>query len=172
MLGVLDLRAADGQEVDGVLTQPRRLALLIRLAVTATNGFQRRDRLLAMFWPEHDIEHARAALNRSVYYLRQVLGQEVLLSRGSEEIGVSAALWSDVAAFESAAEAGRHQEALELYRGDLLEGFFIAAAPDFEQWLDAERHRLRLLACRIARELAHAEEAAANYSQPVHWARW
>ena len=64
ILGALDLRDDHGLEARAILTQPRRLALLAYLAVTAPRGFQRRDRLLAMFWPEQDDEHARAALNR------------------------------------------------------------------------------------------------------------
>ena len=173
MLGVLDLTASDGREVRSVLTQPRRLALLVHLAVTAGRGFQRRDRMLGMFWPEQDNEHARAALNRAIYYLRHELGSDVLVSRGAEELGVSAQhLWSDVAAFEAAANEGRRQDALELYQGDLLESFFISDAPDFEQWLDVERNRLRLLAGRVAREHASAEDGKGNYAVAVHWARW
>jgi hypothetical protein len=32
---------------------------------------------------------------------------------------------------------------MALYRGDLLDGFFMSDAPEFEHWLDGERERLR-----------------------------
>ena len=38
-------------------------------------------------------------------------------------------------------------EALELYRGPFLPGFFVADAPEFERWMEEERARLRARAC-------------------------
>src|SRR2546429_348307 len=64
MLGRLSLTGADGREVRGLLGQPRRLALLAYLAAASPQGFHRRDTLLALFWPELDQEHARAARER------------------------------------------------------------------------------------------------------------
>src|SRR5215217_7103766 len=79
-LGVLDLRGGDGQEFRAVLQQPKRLALLFYLAVASrTRRFHRRDALLALFWPELDTDHARAALRRSLYFLRRSLGAEVIV---------------------------------------------------------------------------------------------
>ncbi|MGH7552523.1 MAG: BTAD domain-containing putative transcriptional regulator, partial [Longimicrobiales bacterium] len=172
-LGAVELRGSDGAELRPILAQPKRFALLAYLAVNASRGFQRRDHVLALFWPEQDGEHARAALNRALYYLRRSLGEGVLLSRGDEEIGLSGeALWSDVAAFEAAAAQGRVEEAIELYRGDLLEGFFISDAPGFEEWLEGERNRLKQTAGRVAWSLAESALAAENRSLAVHWARW
>ncbi|MCI0434024.1 MAG: hypothetical protein L0271_10275 [Gemmatimonadetes bacterium] len=173
MLGGLDLRGPDGNEVRSVLAQPKRLALFAYLAVTASRGFQRRDRILALFWPEQDREHARAALNRALYFLRRSLGEGVLVSRADEEVGLSTErFWSDVSAIELAVGEGRDRDALELYRGDLLEGLFVSDAPEFEQWLESERARIRTLACDSARRLAGAEELAGNAPLAAHWARW
>jgi serine/threonine-protein kinase len=69
------------------------------------------------------------------------------------------------------AEAGRAREALETYRGDLLDGFFISDAPEFEKWLDVERQRLRRLAARAAWSLAEEEEAAGNAEAAADRAR-
>src|SRR5215212_10529857 len=100
-LGVLDLRGGDGQEFRAVLQQPKRLALLVYLAVASrTRRFHRRDALLALFWPELDTDHARAALRRSLYFLRRSLGDDVVEGRGDEEVGVAEErLWCDAAAF-------------------------------------------------------------------------
>src|SRR6185437_3595998 len=106
-LGVVDLRGPDGEELRGVLQQPKRLGLLAYLAVAWPHRFHRRDSLLALFWPELDQEHARAALRRALYFLRSELGSEVLAGRGDEEIGVAEQeLWCDAAAMEKALDAG------------------------------------------------------------------
>ena len=70
-LGALDLRAVDGQEVRAVLQQPKRLALLAYLAADAPRRFHRRDSLLALFWPDLDQGHARAALRRALHFLAE-----------------------------------------------------------------------------------------------------
>ena len=89
-LGVLDLRDGNGNEIRSVLQQPKRLALLAYLALASPRRHHRRDSLLAMFWPELDEEHARAALRRSLYYLRTGLGRDVIVARGEDELTVSA----------------------------------------------------------------------------------
>src|SRR6266550_3676088 len=108
MLGRLSLTGADGREVRGLLGQPRRLALLAYLAAASPQGFHRRDTLLALFWPELDQEHARAALRQALHVVRDALGGDTVTSRGDEEIGLDFAQVScDVAAFERALETER-----------------------------------------------------------------
>lgn len=87
-LGTLDLRGTDGREFRRILQQPKRLALLVYLAVSTPRRFHRRDALLALFWPELDTDHARGALRRSLHFLRGILGDNVIVGRGEEEIGL------------------------------------------------------------------------------------
>ena len=171
-LGTVDLRGPDGQEIGPVLAQPKRLALLVYLALQGQHGFLRRDHVLALFWPEMDDEHARAALSRAIYFLRQALGDDVLTSR-RDAIGLPrGTCWCDAAEFESAASEGRHGQALALYRGDFLEGFHVSDPAEFQQWLDGKRDRLRDLACRSAWCLAEAEESAGSHKLAAQWGRW
>ena len=144
MLGRLSLTGADGREAPTLLGQPRRFALLAYLAAATPRGFHRRDSLLALFWPELDQEHARTALRQALRVLRVALGSGAVASRGDEEVGLDfEQVWSDVAAFERVSDAGQALESMDLYRGPLLEGFFISDAPEFERWLENERARLR-----------------------------
>ena len=144
-LGVLDLQGAEGQELRTVLAQPKRAALLAYLAIALPRGLHRRDPLLALFWPEYDAERARNALSQEIHFLRRSLGDAVFVRPSGEEIGLDrTAFWCDAVAFEAALDAGKVAEALALYRGDLLDGFFISDAPEFERWLETERERLRL----------------------------
>ncbi len=172
MLGTLHLTDAAGHEVKGLLTRSHRLALLAYLAASTPRRFHRRDSLLALFWPELDQEHARAALRQALHVLRSALGGEVVVTRGDEEIGLDfARLWCDVVAFEEAVAAGRLGAALDCYQGDLLDGFFISGAGEFERWLDRERARLRATVSDAARSLVEQCEAAGDVAAAAQWAR-
>ncbi|HEV8509991.1 MAG TPA: BTAD domain-containing putative transcriptional regulator [Gemmatimonadales bacterium] len=172
MLGALHLTDADGRDMRALLAQPRRLALLAYLAATAPRDLHRRDHLLALFWPELDQAHARAALRQALHVLRDTLDPDVILSRGDEDIGLDAAqIRCDVVEFERAADRGQLADALDLYRGDLLEGFFIRGAPAFEQWLEDERARLKAVALRSASLLAEQSDARGNLTDSVQWTR-
>jgi DNA-binding SARP family transcriptional activator len=158
-LGALELTSTDGNTVSSVLAQPRRAALLCYLALASPRGFHRRDSLFALFWPENDAEQARHALRQAVYFLRRALGPKAIVSRGDEEVAlVAGQVRCDVWEFEAALCQGRAVDALALYKGELLAGFHISDAPDFERWLDAERSRLREVAEEAAWTLAAARQ--------------
>jgi TolB-like protein/DNA-binding SARP family transcriptional activator len=142
-LGALDLQNSDGRELRSILAQPKRVALLVYLALASPRGPHRRDTLLALFWPELDNEHARNALSQAVHFLRRWLGPDVVVGANGDGLLVEGGrIWTDAGAFDDALQTGRIGEAVDLYRGELLEGFHIPDAPDFTQWLEAERNRL------------------------------
>jgi DNA-binding SARP family transcriptional activator len=172
-LGVLDLRGPDGRELRSVLQQPKRLGLLAYLVVAFPRRFHRRDSLLALFWPELDQEHARAALRRSLYFLRAELGTDVVVGRGDDEVGVpEEVLWCDATALEQALNQGDAERAVGLYRGTLLEGLYVSgAAPEYQDWLDRERTRLRGQAAAAARTLVERAEADGRLSDAARWCR-
>ncbi|HEX3236540.1 MAG TPA: BTAD domain-containing putative transcriptional regulator [Gemmatimonadales bacterium] len=172
LLGSVALTGPAGEEPSGVLRQPKGLALLAYLAVASPRGYHRRDTLLALFWPERDMEHARAALRHWLYTLRRALGEGVILSRGDEEVGLAPdRFWCDAAAFEDAAAAGRPEEASDLYQGDLLAGFHLSDAPEFERWLEEARARFRDRATQAAWSLAGDNDGSARLPVAVRWAR-
>jgi DNA-binding SARP family transcriptional activator/tetratricopeptide (TPR) repeat protein/TolB-like protein len=157
-LGALELTSADSNAAS-VVAQSRRAALLCYLALASPRGFHRRDTLFALFWPEDDAEHARHALRQSVYVLRHTLGSKTIVSRGDDELALAPEqVRCDVWAFDAAVDQGRPADALALYRGELLAGFHISAAPDFERWLDEERSRVRRRAAEAGWALAAARE--------------
>jgi serine/threonine-protein kinase len=170
--GALDLRDAEGTEVRAVLAQPRRVAILAYLAIATPRGFHRRDTLLSVFWPERDTERARASLNRAVYFLRRELGDVVLQSRGDAEIQLDPErFWCDASAFDKAAAERRYSDAVELYRGELMPGFFVSQAPGFDEWLENQRTSFRARASDAAWALAEQEDLAGDVASAVHWAR-
>jgi hypothetical protein len=66
-------------------------------------------------------------------------------------------------------EGGDLARALELYQGDLLEGFFVAAAPEYEHWLERERSRLRSQAARARSWSSSGQKTARSESR--RWKR-
>lgn len=172
LLGAIDLRDENGREVGPVLAQPKRLAVLAYLAAASPRGPHRRDTLLGIFWPELDQDHARNALNKAVYFLRRFLGAAALISRSADELALNEAMvWADVRAFGSALEGERMEEALGLYRGDLLPSFFIPETPEFEGWLERQRARLRSRAAEAARLLTERHEADGRLTEAIDCAR-
>jgi len=172
VFGALSLTTDDGRDARSLVAQPRRLALLAYLAAATPRGTHRRDSLLALFWPEFDQPRARAALRQSLYVLREVLGPAALVNQGNEEVGLDfGAVRCDVVDFERSIESGHLTEALDLYRGHLLEGFFISDAPEFEHWLETERARLQEAASGAARTLVEQCQAGGDLTAAARWAR-
>lgn len=170
VLGRTELARSSGGGGPPLTAQPKRFALLTYLAAARPRGFQRRDSVLVLFWPESGEARARNALNQAVHALRSKLGEGVVLSRGREEIGVNGErLWCDVVAFDEEFAARRYADALDHYRGELLRGFHVTDAPGFERWVDTERSRLRRQAQAAATALADQREGEGN---PVGAARW
>jgi DNA-binding SARP family transcriptional activator len=152
-LGGLDLVDLDDhRDFRSVVVQPKRLALLVYLALALDRRFRRRDAVVGLFWPELDAEHARGSLRQALRFLRGELGPDVLINRGEEEVGVNRERMScDAVSFEQACQTGDWKAALELYRGDLLAGVFIGdISCEFEHWLEEERGQLRRRASLVA----------------------
>ena len=171
-LGTLDLRRVDGTALHSLLAQPKRVALLTYLCVASPRGFHRRDTLLGLFWPDADQAHARASLRNALHVLRHSLGETVIQSRGDEEISINFdAIWCDSVAFDEKIVSKDVDAALELYRGDLLAGFFVEEMPAFERWLEGERNRLCFSAARAARLAAKRSEAEHKHADAVNLAR-
>lgn len=173
ILGSTELRREDGTLEHSFLTGSKRLGLLAYLVLARPRGYHRRDVLLPLFWPEHGQKSARNALSNMLYHIRHVLGNEVLTSRGTEEIEVrSDKLWCDAIVFEEALDQHRAERALKLYRDDLLKGFHVSdASPEFEHWLDAERERLRMRATEAAWKLSDEAEQTGDWKAARTWAK-
>jgi DNA-binding SARP family transcriptional activator/TolB-like protein len=153
------------------MSQPKRFALLTYLAAQERALTPRRDSVVALFWPELDAPHARGALRQSLRFLRRELGVGVLNGYRREAVGFEpAGVWCDAVAFTQACDADQFSEALELYGGDFLEGFFVSgASPELDRWVESRRMQLRTRAHDAARALANQRAAA---DDPLTAARW
>lgn len=120
--------------------RPRRLALLAILAAAGTRGLSR-DQVLAILWPESDLDRGRHALSQTLYSLRHDLGMEAVLA-GAELRLDPARVSSDVSEFRAAIAAEDWQRASALYAGPFLDGFYLTDAAEFERWTEKERSHL------------------------------
>ena len=78
----------------------------------------------------------------------------------------------DARRFESLLAKGDLRAALEVYRGDFLDGFFVpGVSQEFEEWVAATRHRLRGRASTAAWTMAADDERNGHASSALHWAR-
>src|SRR2546427_6781728 len=172
-LGGLELSDSQGRDLHALLSKPKRLALLAYLASHNHHASRRRDSVVALFWPEMDAAHARGSLRQALRFLRRELGGGVLNGHSEEEIGFEPHSFEcDAVTFEQACDAGRLSEALQLYRGDFLDGFYIAVeSAELERWIEGERTRLRQMAARAAAELSQDAERKGNLAQAVEAAR-
>ena len=170
VLGSVFLTGPEGNQLHSILARPKLVALLSRLAIEP-GAFVRRDTLIGLLWPSLDLDRARSALRQSLYHLRRSLGEDVVVSRGDDEVGLDAArIWCDAAAMSDALAGGDREAGVELYRGEFLEGFFLPGAPEFERWMEGRRETLRELAAAAAADLAQTG-AEAGDSAAAHWAR-
>jgi DNA-binding SARP family transcriptional activator len=139
-------------------------ALLAYLAMPPGQSHSR-DKLATLLWGDQSQAHARSRFRETLFALRQALGPinpPCLIVTG-ETLALDAdSVDVDARAFERLARAGDADSlagAASLYRGDLLEGVAYRGT-QFEDWLMAERERLRELALETLARLLVRQRAA------------
>ena len=163
ILGNPDLRS--GEAPLAPLESARAVSLLGYLLVHR-GAAQPRQRLAFLLWPDSTEAQARTNLRHVLHTLRRGLpGAERFL-----EVTPSTLRWRaktpcrlDLADFEQALAAGRLEEAVELYSGDLLEG-------SYDDWVLEERDRLRSECADALERLGHRHEERANLAAAIRCA--
>ena len=160
---------ADGKLVAGAAAQPRRLAVLALLARAGRTAVSR-EKILALLWPDEPDERARKSLNQAVYSLRRDLGDDEALV-GSKDLRLNLELIAvDVVEFDDALQRNDIDDAIRLYAGPFLDGFFVPRAPEFERWMENERRSLaHAYAVALERVAALAAERGDPTSAVGHW---
>lgn len=139
----------------------KAVALLAHLALT--DRARPRDALADLLWPDADPDRARGALRRTLSSLRSAIGGDsveatrdhVLLVRGPN-IAV------DVDRFRALVADGDPARAVDIFRGEFLEGFAVRGAPEFETWVRGESEALTRELAGALSDLASEQEAAGD----------
>ncbi len=174
--------ALDGNPVTAFESDKVR-ALLAYLAVEADRP-HRRDKLAGLLWPERPNRDARSNLRYALYNLRQAIGDRqatppfLHVSRQTIQFNGDSESWVDVMAFTNRLEPSRRtdgdlEEAIDLYRGEFLEGFYVGDSAPFEEWVLFKREQLRRQAMSTLRHLATTYEERRQYGRalPYAWRR-
>ncbi|MBN2547673.1 MAG: tetratricopeptide repeat protein [Anaerolineales bacterium] len=140
---------------------------------------QARPALAGVFWPDLPEDQARRELSRALYLVRQALPDCIEADAYTISVKPDARLWVDVQAFQemlklaksarAASDAARGEQeaafsrAVELYRGDLLEGFY-------DEWIFLERENLRAAYLQAVETLVELNKTSGRYSQALEYA--
>src|SRR5438552_7724550 len=161
-LGGFEARLASGAVPS--LPTKKSQALLAYLAMRPGQRHSR-DKLAALLWGDKTDGQARDGLRHALLVLRRALdaSPSAVRTEGQTIAVDPACVEVDVATFESCIAEGTPpalEHAAALYRGDFLLGFNLDE-PLFEEWLVAERERLREMALAgLTRLLAHESRGA------------
>lgn len=124
-----------------------------------------RERLVDMFYQTSTPKQGAANLRSTLSRLRKELRPFLAISHQTVGIAPDACIAIDSVDFANQAAGGAWEQALALYQGEFLAGFYLREAPEFEEWALVERERLRLLAVEGLQKLV-----AARQRQGEHWA--
>jgi DNA-binding SARP family transcriptional activator len=146
--------SVDGAPAPSELLWRKHLGLLVYLARSPRG--RAREHLIGLLWGEKPEAAARHSLNEAIRVLRRYLGDgnvdtgvgQVRLAAGSVRL--------DIDRLEEYAAAGEWEAASRLITGEFLEGFSIAGASEFENWLASERSAIRLRCIEVLGH--HAED--------------
>ncbi len=151
LFGSPDVRL-DGASTGGYVSA-KAPALLAYLAVTGRP--HSRDTLAALLWGEMADADAKNNLRQTLSNLRKSLESYLSITRDTVQFNAAMPHTLDVAQFENQLRRARDaapptriaalQQAAALYQGDFLAGFYVRDAPEFEEWMLAQRTRYREL---------------------------
>ena len=131
--------------------------------------------MVALLWLELDTSRARAALRRTLFALRSAVGDGFVVSTEQELTLSDDAVWSDVEVFLRGTEPGASREsagaAIDLYRGDFLQGFSLREAPSFDEWQLFEAERLRNRAVDALARIVEDDAATGETHRALESAR-
>lgn len=166
LFGIPHMRRANGT-IRGFVSS-KAAALVYYLAVSG--HAHSRETLAALLWPHVPDTQASKNLRDVLSNLRRLLDSHLAITR--QTVALEGDTWLDVRHFEALLDSASRmpaseaipmlREAVALYEGDFLEGFTIADAPAFEEWLLVEREHLRLVLLQALETLAEHAAASGN----------
>jgi DNA-binding SARP family transcriptional activator len=185
----LSLLGSPAIEYDGKpvrLEMRKTFALLAYLSLSSQSSS--RESLAAMFWPEFDQQHALTNLRRNVFSLGRALPPG-LLEADRERIDLKKENWFELdvdqflAQLSSVTEHSHPpgeicqdcvsslEKAVNLYRGDFLEGFNLKDCPDFDEWQFFQRESLRSEYAGALKKLAEHYQEVRDWDKAIRVVR-
>ena len=167
----------DGEPVTGFRSDKVRALLAFLCAEMARP--HRRERVAGLLWPELPERSARSNLRHALTNLRTLLGERdsaspfLIATRQALQIDPESDVRVDVLALaeQAGGDLADLEQAVDLYRGEFMEGFSLADSPEFEEWVLFQRERfLRLIMDALTR-LSEGLEAQGDLERAQEYAR-
>ncbi len=166
--------ALNGQPITGFKSNKVR-ALLAYLAVEADKP-HRRESLAGLLWPDWSEREALGNLRYTLSDLRKAIDDRsaeppyLIISRDSIQFNADSDHWLDVTALTQSLESKNasieeQEKALDLYRGNFLEGFTVDDSPAFDEWTLLTREKLARQTLASLHALADFHEEQKEYEK-------
>ena len=173
----------DGETVEAFKSNKVR-GLLVYLTVEA-HRVHRRDSLAALLWPDWSDQEARNNLRYALSDLRSAISDRdaqpayLTISRETLQFNTDSDHSIDVLDFSmllSPVESGiqeieRLVQAVDLYKGEFLEGFSISDSPPFQEWVLLKREQLHRKLVDALRQLSSLYEGKSELEPSLQYAR-
>jgi len=159
LLGGFAARDGHGREIE--IASRKAQALLAYLSLSPGRP-QAREKLMALLWSDRGEQQARGSLRQALAELRRALPDHdppILAARRDSLCVDPETVAADAVEMERLIDEGSPEalaEAADLCRGDLLDGLAVRD-PAFEDWLRAERARLRDRAAQALQDLLEGQ---------------
>lgn len=178
MLGNLQ---AGAEDVTISRFRTRRVGLLLAYLAYYGERSHSRDELADMLWPECDADLARRNLRQALSSLRRhleppslpsgavLVAKQARVSLNMDYVATDVAEFCSLVAGASSAKSNAQKieklkRAVEIYKGDLLPGYY-------EDWVQRERLQLEDLLVAALQSLVHACEAEGQIDDAIRYVR-
>lgn len=140
------------------------LCMLAYLCVNLPLRLHTDTELAQLLWPDLPLKRAQRRVDEAAELLNRMGRDRIIECTRFGEYGViKPAVSVDVWIFRGGVRMRRHEDALSLYRGELLEGLNLPDAPEFMAWLGRQRKKYQRLATVCA---WRAHERAKGNDEP------
>ncbi len=147
--------------------ESNKVRALLAYLVTEADRPHSRDKLSALLWPDMPDQAARSNLRYALSNLRKAIGDAyasqpfLCISKQTVQLNLDGNLDADVLTFsrqlgQSPLGLSNLEEAMRMYQGDFLDGFYIGGDSAFEEWVVLKREQLRRQALETLHHLAQA----------------
>jgi len=174
-------------------SRAKRIEALLAFLAVESDRAHRRDSLVGLFFPEMPDEQARTNLRQTLTRLRRAIDDQnanppfLLITRESTHFNTDSNHYLDVESFTQflkgcpAHRPDRDRDckdciqalsnAVALYRGPFLEGFYIEDSAAFEEWIIFKREKYQEEMLAALQDLADYYERRGSYLEATEYVR-
>ncbi len=168
-----------------------KVRALLAYLIVESESPHRREALAGLLWPDQSEKAALDSLRNALAKLRQSIGDQeaqppyLLITKDSILFNQASDHWLDKTHFLlllDSTKTHRHRrieccptcterlkQTAELYRGEFLEGFYLADSDLFNDWISLKRQKLSHMALETLSKLVSIYERRGEYAQALDY---